>query len=86
MGVACLLSFALQVYVFILFIRIILSWVTMMWSPPASLGPVIRVIYDLTEPVLGFFRRFIPPVGGFDLSPIVVFLLAALIQGQLGCG
>ena len=83
--VKCLIADALRIYVFILFIRIILSWVTMAWSPPASLSPLIRVVYDVTEPVLGFFRGFIPPVGGFDLSPIVVFLLADVVLGQLRC-
>jgi YggT family protein len=83
--VAAYISLILQVYVFILFIRIILSWVTMAWSPPPALAPFVRVIYDLTEPVLGFFRSFIPPIGGLDLSPIVVFLLASVIQAQLHC-
>ena len=63
-----------------LFLRFILSWATMVWSPPPSLDPVIRAIYDLTEPVLGFFRRYIPPMGGLDLSFLVVFIIVGLIQ------
>jgi YggT family protein len=74
---------ALNVYWFILLIRIVLSWTTMFWSPPGSLTPVIRVIYDLTEPVMGFFRRFIPPIGGLDLSPIFIFIILQLIRGAL---
>ncbi len=73
----------LSIYTLILFVRIILSWVTMAWSPPPSLAPVIGVIYDVTEPVLGFVRRFIPTAGGFDFSPIVVFLVIQLIQQQV---
>jgi YggT family protein len=76
---------ALSLYTFILFIRIILSWVSMAWSPPPGLTPMIRVIYDLTEPVLGFFRRYIPPVGGMDLSPLVIFLILAVVRRQIGC-
>jgi YggT family protein len=76
---------ALSLYTFILFVRIILSWVAMAWSPPPSLAPVMRVIFDLTEPVLGFARRYIPPVGMLDISPIVVFLLIGALRAGLRC-
>ena len=80
-----ILCLALRVYTYILFARIILSYVLMAWSPPPGMTPVIRVIYDLTEPILGFFRRYIPPVGGFDLSALVVFLILAVVRSQIGC-
>jgi YggT family protein len=60
--------------------------VTQFWSPPSSLSPAIRVVYDLTEPIMGFFRRYIPPVGGLDLSPIVIFIILSVVRGQIGCG
>ena len=82
MQIVCLL---LDVYFIVLIARIILSWATMFWSPPPALDPVVRVIYDLTEPVMGLFRRYIPPMGGFDLSPIFIFILLRLLQGALGC-
>ena len=81
-----ILCAALSAYSLILFARIILSWVTMAWSPPAGLAPVIKVIYDLTEPVMSAFRRVIPPFGGFDLSPIFIFIIIRLIQAGIGCG
>ncbi len=77
------LCYAIQACWFILLIRIILSWVTMVWSPPSSLSPAIRVIYDLTEPVMGFFRRYVPPVGGLDLSPIFIFLILAALARSI---
>lgn len=80
MGLICQL---LYLYSFVLFARIILSWVTMFWSPPSYLSGGIRIIYDLTEPVLGFVRRYIPPVGGLDLSPLVVFIGIQLICSAL---
>jgi YggT family protein len=76
---------AIFAYTIILFVRIILSWVSMAWSPPPGLTPVIRVIYDLTEPVLGLVRRYIPPMGGLDLSPLLIFLALSLVQRQIGC-
>ena len=72
-------------YTIVLVGRIILSWVTMAWSPPPALDPVVRVIFDLTEPVMSLFRRYIPPVGGFDFSPIIIFLLLGLARGYV-CG
>jgi YggT family protein len=80
-----ILCTALLVYWIIILIRVVLSWVSMSWSPPPSLTPAIRVVYDLTEPVLGLFRRYIPPVGGLDLSPLVIFLILSLIRSKLHC-
>jgi YggT family protein len=74
-----------SVYYVILLARIILSWATMVWSPPPSIAPAVRVIYDLTEPVMGLFRRYIPPLGGMDLSPIFIFLILGFIQQAIGC-
>jgi YggT family protein len=82
MGIVCL---ALWIYYIILLARIILSWVTMAWSPPPSLAPVMRVIYDLTEPLLGLFRRYIPPIGGLDLSPLFIFIILSIVQRAIGC-
>ena len=86
MAIICLIHFALQVYTFILFARIILSWVSMTaWTPPPALAPVIGFIYEVTEPVMSFFRRFIPPLGGLDLSPIVIFIILSLLRAQFPC-
>jgi YggT family protein len=78
-----IICYALYAYTLVLFIRIILSWTTMFWSPPSALTPVIRVVYDLTEPVMGAFRRVIPPVGGLDLSPILIFVMIRIVQQAL---
>ena len=78
---------ALGVYWLILFARIILSWVQMGRArTPSALGPVVKIIYDLTEPVLGFFRRIIPPMGMLDLSPLIVFLILGFIRRAFLCG
>lgn len=80
-GIGCFIAQLLSVYVLILFVRIILSFVTQFRALPSGLTPVMRVIYDLTEPVLGFARRYIPPMGMLDLSPLVVFILIRILQG-----
>lgn len=61
---------AFQVYTWLLIIRIVLSWIN---HNPYQ--PVIRFIYEITEPYLGLFRRIIPPLGPVDLSPIAAFLV-----------
>ena len=77
---------ALTVYWLILLIRIILSWVQMSGARiSGGLAPIVKIIYDLTEPVLGFFRRIIPPIGILDISAIIVFIILNVLQGVLGC-
>ena len=78
-----------NVYIFIIFGRIILSW-----FPRSSgvLGTIGDVFYGLTEPVLGPVRRMVPMIAmggmGLDLSPIIVLLvLQIVVKGLiLGCG
>lgn len=78
-----LLCYVIYAYYIVLFARIILSWATMAWSPPPSVAPAVRVIYDLTEPVLSLFRRYIPPLGGLDLSPFFVFIILRVLSGAI---
>ena len=78
-----LLLLALTIYLYILFARIIIGWVTMFGRIPSALTPLVRFVYELTEPPMAFFRRFIPPVGGFDLSPIVIFIIIRLLMATI---
>ncbi|MGH2809087.1 MAG: YggT family protein [Actinomycetota bacterium] len=78
-----ILCAAISAYFIILIIRIILSWTTMFWSPPPWASPAVKVIFDLTEPVMRIFRRVIPPIGGLDLSPLFIFFILRAIQGAL---
>jgi YggT family protein len=73
----------LQVYFIVLVARIILSWFPI--QPGSGLASIVSIIYDLTEPVLGPFRRIIPPVGMIDISPIVVFFALSIVR-QIVCG
>lgn len=64
-----------QVYTLMLFARILSSWV-----PQANEYKIMRFITYYTDPYLQIFRRVIPPLGMFDLSPIVAFLALSFIQ------
>jgi YggT family protein len=70
-----------QLYVIILIIRALMSWFP--YSPDSPLNPVRRVAITVTEPVLAPFRRLIPPVGGFDLSFLVAFIVCEVIVTQV---
>lgn len=56
-------------------IRVILSWVA-----PDPYNPVVRVIVQVTEPIMAPIRKLLPPMGGFDLSPLIVLLGIQLLQ------
>jgi len=58
-----------------LFVRIIASWI-----PEIQGQRWMHFIVFYTDPYLNFFRRFIPPLGMFDLSPIVAFLCLSLLE------
>ena len=68
-----LLQLTVWVFIITLFIRVILSWIQ-----PGGYNPVLGLINQLTEPLMAPARRLIPPFGGLDLSPIVVFIFLYL--------
>jgi YggT family protein len=70
-----------ELYVIILVLRAVLSWFP--YSSNSPLNGVRRVIFTLTEPVLAPFRRIIPPVGMFDLSFLVAFIVVQLIVSEV---
>jgi YggT family protein len=76
MTIAELLRLMMNVYFFSILIQIILSWV----SPGGGGNPIIALLNTLNEPLLGPARRRIPPISGFDLSPMVVLILLQLVQ------
>lgn len=59
----------INIYFFAILAAIVLSWIA-----PQSHHPAIALLYQLTEPVMAPVRRLLPPLGGLDLSPILVFL------------
>ncbi len=75
----------LQLYLIVMFARIILSWFPV--NPGSGMATVYGFLYAVTEPVLGPIRRVIPPLGaggmGIDLSPIVVFFGITILQSAI---
>ena len=71
----------LGLYVIVLFGRVILSWFPI--APGSGMAQIYGVLHTLTEPVLGPLRRILPPLGAFDLSPLIVVLVVTALQRNL---
>ena len=84
--IAGFVSALVLVYTLIIFAYIITSLIFSFggripyskWSS-ATLG----FLRDVSEPYLGIFRRFIPPIGPIDISPIVAILVLQLVGGLI---
>jgi len=75
-AVAQVLDYVLWAYMWILLGRVVISWVSV--DPH---NPIVRFLYNATEPVLARVRRALPVhAGGFDLSPIVVWIGVIFLQ------
>jgi YggT family protein len=89
-GVAGYVNALFTVYIALIFIRILLSWIPRLPYNPA-LRAVVEFISEVTDPYLNIFRRVLPPLGaggvGLDLSPIlaifVLYFLRGLIVGAI---
>ncbi|HYE34392.1 YggT family protein [Methylocaldum sp.] len=60
------LDLLFNVYFFAIIIRAVLSWVS-----AGAYNPAVSLLYSITEPLLRFSRRLLPPMGGIDLSPLI---------------
>ena len=73
------LSDTLRIYSFLLLIRVLLTWFPSIdWN-----NGILSALCSITDPYLNIFRGIIPPIGGFDISSILAFLLLNFLQGQL---
>jgi YggT family protein len=70
------------VYLILIFGAILISWIEALGRMPYNpyLRAVTGFIREVTNPYLNLFRRFIPPIGMFDLSPILAIILLLIAQ------
>lgn len=73
------LHFIIMVYYYAIIASIIMSFV-MMFSGSMNPHPLLRLIWQLTEPVMAPVRKIIPAMGGLDFSPIFIFIGIGLIR------
>ena len=75
-AIANVVNMALTLYMWILIIRALISWVN-----PDPYNPIVKFLRSITDPVLYRVRRTLPVTfGGFDFSPIVVILAIIFLQ------
>jgi YggT family protein len=68
-------SLTISILFYAIIINAILSWV-----PMVGPNPLRDLLFLITEPVVRIFRRFIPPISGFDLSPLAAIIVLKLID------
>lgn len=83
---AKLLLIALDIYVYIIIASVIISWliafdVISTRNPQAA--NLVRLLEKATEPVYRPLRKFIPPLGGIDITPIIVILIIYLLKNLI---
>ena len=73
------LAFAVNIYSWVLFLRVLLSW-----FPNVDLSnPILSGVVSISDPYLNMFRGVIPPLGGFDISAILAFVALNLLRSLL---
>ena len=73
------LASTVQIFSFLLLIRVLLTWFPSIdWNNGA-----LSALCSLTDPYLNIFRGIIPPIGGFDISSLLAFLLLNVIQNLI---
>lgn len=70
-----LVNLTINIFIFAVLVRIVLSWLN-----PDPYHPMAGLLGSLTEPIMGPARRLLPPIGGLDLSPILVMIGLTLLQ------
>jgi len=78
LAIAKLINFALSAYIWIVIGRAVISWVN---ADPYN--PIVRFLVQVTDPILLRIRRYIPSMGGIDLSPMILILAIVFLQSFL---
>jgi YggT family protein len=81
--IAALIIAVLDIYKWVVIAAVIVSWLTafnVINSHNNVVRTLLSILYALTEPVFRPIRKIIPPIGGLDLSPIIVFLIIWFLE------
>ena len=78
---------ALQIFLWLMLIRLVVDWVQVFarsWTPKGPVLVVLEVVYTITDPPIRFIRRFIPPLRigsvALDTSFLIVLVIVYLLQ------
>ena len=70
-----LVNLVLGAYMWIIIARALFSWIN-----PDPYNPIVRFIVQVTDPPMRFMRRYIPPISGLDLSPMILIMAILFVQ------
>jgi len=77
-SITTFISVFTYVYILAMLAYILTSWLRLPYSP--TLNRIQRFLYDVCEPYLRIFRRFLPSFGGLDLSPMVAIVVLLVVE------
>lgn len=79
MALAGIIDFLLTAYMWVIIGRAVISWVN---ADPYN--PIVRFLYEITEPLLGRIRRILPvSMGSMDFSPVILIIIIMFLQSFL---
>ena len=67
-----------QVFNAAIIARILISWLPID-RDNQTLAPIVEILYQITEPILGPIRRLVPSLGGLDISPMIALILIQVL-------
>ncbi|HIJ79667.1 MAG: YggT family protein [Desulfobulbaceae bacterium] len=77
-ALASVIDVILSAYMWVIIGRAIISWIN---ADPYN--PIVRFLYEITEPVLARIRRVLPPMGALDFSPMILILAMIFLRSFL---
>ena len=85
--VGSILLFALNIFLGLLFVRLVVDWVQVFarsWTPKGPILVVLEIVYSITDPPILFVRRFVPPLRigsvALDTSFLIVLVVVYLLR------
>lgn len=85
-AILSLFSLAITIYIWIVLLQVLISW--LMVFDVINTGNdkaqnLVNLLQKATDPVYKPLKKFIPPIGGIDITPVIVILALSLIQSAL---
>jgi YggT family protein len=77
-AVAMILDMGLTLFMWLIIIRALISWVS-----PDPYNPIVQFLIRATDPILRAIQRVLPPISGLDLSPLVAIFIIYFLQAFL---
>ena len=80
-SIASFVDVFITVYILLILVYVLSSWIRLPYNP--WLDRIQRFLYDVCDPYLRIFRRFLPPLGPLDLSPMLAVIVLLVAQQLL---